>query len=197
MGVPRRDRPWPWRWAAALLALLPAVPASAQVDLQGQTATVEWRVAEVGPDPLEGTRLPDKVTRTFTVGSGEAVSDLGFYPSLSLAATAEALVFSFSEGWCCLTARKDMMVGPVVTFTSLPEEEDLQVSIGEGSIPLSPADVLVSGNRIAIDLRGRDISGGRMTLLVKPESNPVERVTLGLIGLGLIALGALRRHWLI
>jgi hypothetical protein len=70
------------------------------------------------------------------------------------------------------------------------------VSIGEGTIPLNPADVSVSGNRIAIDLRGRDISGGRMTLLVKPGSNPAERVTLGLIGLGLIALGLLRRRWL-
>ena len=136
------------------------------------------------------------VTRSFTVGQGPGIADLGFYPSLSLQATDGALAFAFSEGWCCLATGDEAFVGPVVTFPLLPDDQDMQVEIGDGTIPLTPADLLVNGNRIAIDLRGRDISGGRLTLLVSPGSNLAERATLALIGLGLIALGTVRRRWL-
>jgi hypothetical protein len=136
------------------------------------------------------------VTRRFTVGQGTGVTDLGFYPSLSLEATDGALAFRFSEGWCCLATGGEAFVGPVVTFISLPDDQDLQVEIADSTIPVTQADLLVNGNRIAVDLRGRDISGGRLTLLVGPGSNLAERATLALIGIGLIALGTLRRRWL-
>jgi len=183
----------------ALLAgmLMVASPARAEADLDGQTGTVEWRIPDLGIDaPLSGTAAPKVVTRDFTVGSGQAVTDLGYYPSLSLEATADALVFSFSEGWCCLSVRAEAFVGPVVTFTALPDDQDLQVEIGEGSIPVTPADLSITGNRIAIDLSGRDISNGHFTLVVRPGSNLAERATLALIGAGLIALGTVRRRWL-
>ena len=180
--------------AAGLMA---APPARAEADLNGQTGTVEWRRSDLGLDqPLSEAPAASVVTRDFTVGNGPAVTDLGFYPSLSLEVTADKLVFSFSEGWCCLSAHHDTFLGPVVTFTSLPDDQDLQVTIGDGTIPVTPADMLVDGNRIAVDLRGRDISGGHLTLLVRPGSNLTERVTLGLIGIGLIALGTVRRRWL-
>ena len=178
-------------------ALMLASPARAEADLDGQTGTVEWRIPDVGIDGLlSQTAAPRVVTRDFTVGSGPGVTNLGFYPSLSLDATPEALTFGFSEGWCCLSVRHEVFVGPVVTFTSLPEDQDLQVSIGESTVPLSPADLQVNGNRIAVDLNGRDISNGHFTLLVRPGSNLAERVTLAFIGFGLIALGTIRRRWL-
>jgi hypothetical protein len=177
--------------------LISASPARAEADLDGQTGTVEWRIPDLGDDGLlSEAAAPKVVTRDFTVGSGSGVSDLGFYPSLSVAATAEALVFSFSEGSCCLAVRRETFVGPVVTFPALPDDQDLQVEIGEGSIPIAPADLLVNGNRIAVDLSGRDIGGGRFSLLVRPGSNLAERATLALIGIGLIALGTVRRRWL-
>jgi len=178
-----------------LAGLLMAAPAAhAETGLDGQTGTVEWRVPDLGVDLLlSKTSAPKPVTRNFTV---PAVTDLGFYPSLNLEATAETLLFSFSEGWCCLSVRRDTFVGPVVTFTSLPDDQDLQVEIGEGTIPVTPDNLLVSGNRIAVDLGGRDIGGGRFTLLVRPGSNLAERATLALIGVGLIALGTVRRRWL-
>lgn len=182
-----------------LLAGLPmaASPARADADLEGQPGTVEWRIPDVGIDGLlSETAAPKVVTRDFTVGGGPGVTDLGFYPSLSLEATAEALVFSFSEGWCCLSVRHEAFVGPVVTFTALPDDQDLQVEIGDGTIAVEPADLLINGNRIAVDLSGRDISNGRFSLLVRPGSNLAERATLALIGAGLIALGTVRRRWL-
>ena len=184
--------------SAALLAVLLAAPAAhAEADLDGQHATVQWRNANLGLDrPLVDSAATTLVSRDFTVGDGPGVTDLGFYPSLSLQATPDRLEFSFSAGWCCLLDHRDAFVGPVVTFTSLPDDQDLQVTIGDGTIPLTPADVQVDGNRIAVDLHGRDIGGGRLTLLVHPGSNLAERVTLGLIGIGLITLGILRRRWL-
>jgi hypothetical protein len=176
--------------------LLAAPPAGAAGGLNGQTGTVEWRVPNLSVDPLiTQDQAPSVVTRDFTVGNGPAVTDLGFYPTLSLEATDDALVFTFSEGWCCLSVGSEPFVGPVVTFTSMPGNQDLQVVIGDSSIPLTMADLLVDGNRIAIDLRGRDISGGRITLLVRPGSNLAMRATLALIGIGLIALGSVRRRW--
>ena len=174
-----------------------ATPARAEAGLEGQTGTVEWRIPDVGIDGLlSETAAPKVVTRDFTVGTGPGVTDLGFYPSLSLEATPEALVFSFSDGWCCLSVRHEAFVGPVVTFTALPDDQDLQVAIGEGTVPVEPADLLVNGNRIAVDLHGRDIRNGHFTLLVRPGSNLAERATLALIGAGLIALGTVRRRWL-
>ncbi len=168
------------------------MPTLAAGPLAGQAGVVEWRVPNLGAEPAPA----GVVTRDFTVGGGQAVTDLGFYPSLSLDVTDEALVFTFSEGWCCLSAGDEAFVGPVVTFTSLPDDEDLQVATGDGTIPVMLDDVLVNGNRIAVDLRGRDISGGHLTLLVGPGSNLAERATLALIGIGLIALGSVRRRWL-
>ena len=183
----------------ALLSLLSlaAPPALAAGTLAGQTATVEWRVPDLGVDRLRSeSRNPSVVTREFTVGVDPGITDLGFYPSLSLEAGEQALVFTFSEGWCCQSVGGEALVGPVVTFTSLPDDEDLQVTIGDSTIPVTPADLMVNGNRIAVDLRGHDISGGRLTLLVSPGSNLAERATLALIGIGLIALGTVRRRWL-
>ncbi len=189
----------PWRVqgsALAFLALLTfltqAPLALAAGPLAGQGGMVEWRVPNLGAEPAPAA----VVTRDFAVGGGREVTDLGFYPSLSLDATDEALVFSFSEGWCCLSADDAAFVGPVITFTSLPDDEDLEVTIGDGTIPVTLDDVQVTGNRIAVDLRGRDISGGRLTLLVGPGSNLAERATLALVGIGLIALGTIRRRWL-
>ena len=182
-----------------LLAGMPmlASPARADAYLDGQTGTVEWRIPDLGIDGLlSETAAPKVVTRDFTVGSGQGVADLGYYPSLSLAATAEALVFSFSEGWCCLSVRREAFTGPVVTFPALPDDQDLQVEVGESTIPVTPADLMINGNRITIDLSGRDISNGHFTLLVRPGSNLAERATLALIGAGLIALGTVRRRWL-
>jgi hypothetical protein len=182
-----------------LLAGLPmaATPARADAGLEGQPGTVEWRISDVGIGGLLAEAgAPKLVTRDFTVGTGPGVTDLGFYPSLSLETTADALVFSFSDGWCCLSDRREAFVGPVVTFTALPDDQDLQVEIGEGTIPVEPADLLINGNRIAVDLSGRDIRNGHFSLLVRPGSNLAERATLALIGAGLIALGTVRRRWL-
>jgi hypothetical protein len=174
-----------------------ASPARAEADLDGQPGTVAWRIPDLGIDgPLSGAAAPKVVTGDFTVGKGPGVADLGYYPSLSLEATADALVFSFSEGGCCQFVRRETFVGPVVVFPALPDDQDLQVEIGEGTIPITPADLLVTGNRLAIELSGRDISNGHFTLLVQPGSNLAERATLALIGAGLIALGTVRRRWL-
>jgi hypothetical protein len=175
-----------------LLALLAAAG-----PLTGQTGTLEWYLPDLGADrPLAEPAAPRVVIRSFTVGDGREVTDLGFYPSLSLDATGDALAFTFSEGWCCLSVRGESFAGPVVTFTSQPDDQDLQVTVGDSSFPVTPDDLLVNGNRIAVDLRGRDISRGRLTLLVGPGSNLAERATLALIGIGLIALGTIRRRWL-
>ncbi len=185
--------------ALLLLAglLTAASPARAESDLDGQTGTVEWRIPDLGLDgPLSDTGAPNLVTGDFTVGKGPGVSDLGYYPSLSLTASADTLAFRFSEGWCCQSVRREAFIGPVVVFPGLPDDQDLHVEIGEGNIPITPADLLVNGNRIAIDLSGRDISNGHFTLLVRPGSNLAERATLALIGAGLIALGTVRRRWL-
>jgi hypothetical protein len=179
--------------AAGLTALLVATPATAAESLIGQTGTLTWRTAEVREEPsLSDPATSHPVSRDFTIAAGRVVSDLGFYPSLSLDATANRLVLSFSDGWCCLAERGEDFVGPVITLTSLPADQDLQVSVAESNLGVTGTDLLVSGNRIAIDLRGHDISGGHIALIVAPGSNIAERATLALIGIGLITLGLIR-----
>ena len=180
-----------------LVALPAVVLARADITLAGQSGRLEWHVPDPGDvSPLAEPPEAAPPSRDFIVGRGPEVTALGSYPSVSLEASGDALAFSFSEGWCCRSVAGDRFVGPVVTFTSLPADEDLGVTIGDTNLAVTASDLLVSGNRIAVDLRGRDISGGRLTLLVAAGSNVTQRVTLALIGLALIALGMVRRRWL-
>jgi len=184
-------------FALLALALAGRAPARAAVTLLGQTGTVEWRLPDLDADrAISDPKEPAVVSREFTVGEGTEVTDLGFYPSLTLDVSDAALAFTFSEGACCLSAGGKAFIGPVVTFTSLPTDEDLTVQIGDTNLAVSPADLQVNGNRIAVDLRGRDISGGHLTLLVTFGSNVAERATMALIGIGLIGLGTVRRRWM-